>query len=187
MLAMIIMGVGPLQLIPQIRARFPALHRGLGRTYMLAAVTSSIAGLYLTWARPLVNPLSGDIGTSLGGVLVIIFAPIALRHAIARDIPRHRRWALRLFIVASDVWFVRVDAFLRSLLPGGGEITGPMSDVWNIAKHLLPLAVLELYFRARDGSNARVRWGMVAGLFALTMLMGAGIAAVATRLWLPRM
>ena len=43
LIAIILLGGGPLQLIPQIRARFPAFHRALGRTYMLTAVTSAAA------------------------------------------------------------------------------------------------------------------------------------------------
>jgi Predicted membrane protein (DUF2306) len=89
LLAVIIMGGGPLQFIPQIRAHFPVFHRWLGRTYMLTAVASSIAGLYLIWTRPLFGSLVNNIGASLDGVLIIVFAAIALRYAIAREIRTH--------------------------------------------------------------------------------------------------
>ncbi len=42
---------GAIQLVPQIRKRFPAFHRWNGRVYMLTAVTLSVAGLYMTWVR----------------------------------------------------------------------------------------------------------------------------------------
>ena len=64
LLAVIIMGGGPLQLIPQIRSHFPAFHRWLGRTYMLTAVASSLAGLYLIWTRPLFGSLVNSLKIS---------------------------------------------------------------------------------------------------------------------------
>lgn len=191
LLAVIIIGGGPLQLIPQIRARFPAFHRWLGRTYMLTAVASSIAGLYLIWTRPLFGSLVNNIGTSLDGVLIIVFAAIALRYAIARDIRNHRRWALRLFMVVSAVWFIRIGMNVWVSLAGGVGVdretfTGPAVVAWHFAQYLLPLAVLELYFRARDSANVQGRYAMAIGLLALTILMGIGIFGNSVK-WLDRL
>lgn len=192
LLAVIILGGGPLQLIPQIRSRFPTFHRWLGRTYMLTAVASSLAGLYLIWTRPLFGALITNIATSLDGVLIVVFAAIALRYAIARDIRTHRRWALRLFMVTSSVWFLRVGFRTWDLLTGGAGIneetfTGPFVYAWHFGQYLLPLAVLELYFRARDSANPRHRSAMATGLFALTILMSIGIVQAAKNSWLPRL
>jgi len=191
LIAIIIMGGGPLQLVPQIRARFPAFHRWVGRTYMLTAVASSIAGLYLIWTRPLFGSLLNNIGTSLDGVLIIVFAAIALRYAIARDIRTHRRWALRLFMVVSSVWFIRIGMNLWMFLTGGAGVdretfTGPAVAAWHFAQYLLPLAVLEFYFRARDSANVWGRYAMAMGLLALTTLMGIGIFRVSAK-WLTRL
>ena len=191
-LAVIIIGGGPLQLIPQVRARYPTFHRWLGRTYMLAAVTSSIAGLYLIWTRPLFGSLLSNIGTSIDGVLIIVFAGIALRYAIARDIRTHRRWALRLFMVASGVWFLRVGLNLWLFLTGGVGVdfktfTGPFIDFNSFAQFLLPLAALELYFHSRDRAGAQGQFAMATGIFGLTILMGIGIFAAAMNMWLPRL
>ena len=191
MLAVVIMGAGPLQLIPQIRARFPVFHHWTGRSYILAAVTSSVAGLYLIWTRPIFGDLVNNIGTSIDGVLVIAFAAIALRYAMARDIRNHRRWALRLFMVASAVWFLRVGTRLWVYLTGGVGIdsetfTGPFVVVAHYGQYLLPLAVLEVYLRARDGDNARFKLATATGLSVLTILMGIGIFLVATNSWFQR-
>ena len=190
--AVIIMGGGPLQLIPQIRARFPTFHHWLGRTYMLTAVASAAIGLYLIWTRPLFGSLVNNIGTSLDGVLIIVFAAVALRYAIARDIRTHRRWALRLFLVVSSVWFIRIGFRVWDFLTGGIGIddktfSGPFVAVWHFGQYLLPLAVLELYFLARDNDNPRGRYAMAMGLFALTILMGIGIYQVTLSSWLPRL
>ncbi len=192
LLAVIILGGGPLQLVPQIRARFPTFHRWLGRTYLLTGVTSAAAGLYLIWTRPLFGAAITNIATSIDGVLIIVFAAIALRYAIARDIRTHRRWALRLFMVTSSVWFLRVGFQVWTLLTGGAGIdeksfTGPFIYVWTFGQYLLPLAVLELYFRARDSANPNHRTAMAAGLSALTVLMAIGIFQAAKNSWLPRL
>jgi hypothetical protein len=192
LLAFVIMVGGPLQLVPQIRARHPAFHRRVGRTYMTATAAASLAGLYLIWTRPLFGPLSNNIATSLDGVLVIVFAAIALRHAIARDIRAHRRWALRLFMVASSVWFLRVGFRVWEFLTGGVGIdeqtfSGPFVVTWHFGQFLLPLAILELYFRARDAADPRARVVMAAGLAAVTVLMTIGIILVATNSWLARL
>jgi hypothetical protein len=57
LLAAIVIGGGPLQLIPAIRRRLPRFHHWLGRSYVLAAVISSVGGLYMTWAMS----SSGDV------------------------------------------------------------------------------------------------------------------------------
>jgi uncharacterized membrane protein len=192
LLAVIILGGGPLQLVPQIRARFPTFHRWLGRTYMLTAVASSVAGLYLIWTRPLFGPLVTNIATSVDGVLIIVFAAVALRHAIVRDIRTHRRWALRLFMVASSVWFLRVGFRAWDFLTGGigvdpDEFGGPFVVAWHFGQYLLPLAVLELYFRARDSGKAQHRFAMALGLVAITILTGIGTILATTNSWLPRL
>ncbi|MGH8241982.1 MAG: DUF2306 domain-containing protein [Steroidobacteraceae bacterium] len=191
-LAIVIMSVGPLQMLPQIRGRFPILHHWMGRSYILAAVTASVAGLYLIWSRPIFGPLSNNIATSLDGVLIVSFAAIALRHAIARDIATHRRWALRLFMVASSVWFLRIGFRLWDFLTGGVGIdeksfSGPFVVTWHFGQFLLPLAILELYFRARDSEDPRARAAMAGGLFMISILMGIGAFLVATNSWLARL
>jgi hypothetical protein len=193
-LAVIVTGFGSLQLVPQIRARFPAFHRWNGRVFMTTAVVISIAGLYMTWIRAGGSSLgnfSTQMGVSISGVLVLIFAALALRYAIARDIKTHRRWALRLFMVVSTVWFSRLMLWGWVLLTGGVGIdfktfTGPTLVIVNFAQWIVPLAVLELYLRTQENAGARGKLAMAAGLFVLTLLMGAGIVGATKIIWLPK-
>ena len=106
-LAAIITVGGPLQLIPQVRARAPTFHHWNGRVYLLAAFVASISGLYMVWTRGAVGGMIMHISISINAILILICAAMALRFAIARDIATHRRWALRLFLVVSGVWFRR--------------------------------------------------------------------------------
>ena len=125
-------------------------------------------------------------------MLVVTFAAIALRHAIARDIRTHRRWALRLFMVASGVWFLRIGFRVWGFLTGGIGIdeetfSGPFVIIWHYGQFLLPLAVLELYYRAQDSGDARARLAMAGGLVTITILSAIGIFLVATNSWLARL
>jgi uncharacterized membrane protein len=191
LLTIILLGGGPLQLLPQIRARFPAFHRWLGRTYLLTAAASASAGLYLIWTRPLFGPLVTNIATSIDGALIIVCACFAVRYAIARDIRNHRRWALRLFMVVSGVWFLRIGFRTWDLLTGGIGVDdegfgGPFLVAWHYGQFLLPLAILELYFRARASSSARHGYAMAAGLVVVAVLMAIGIYQATLNSWLPR-
>src|SRR5438445_286 len=116
--AVFIMLAGALQLIPGVRNRFPVFHRWNGRIYMLTAVSLSIAGLYMTWFRGSVGDIFQHLGSSLNAVLIMLSAGMALRYAVARDFKIHRQWALRLFLVASASWFLRLMFFLTLLLFG---------------------------------------------------------------------
>lgn len=192
-LAAVIMGGGPLQLIPRIRARFPTFHRWNGRLYMLTVFVTSVTGLYMIWTRGSISGLLGDITISLNAVLVILFAALALRSAIVRNFNAHRRWALRLFLVASGVWFFRVGLMLWLFIhkaPVGFDpetFRGPFLTFLGFAQFLLPLAVLEIYFWARDRADTLGRTVTAGGLFVLTIGMGVGIFAATMGMWLPRL
>jgi len=188
-----IIAAGQIQLVPQIRSKLPRLHRYSGWFYMIASLVVSAAGLYLSWSRPdEIGNLVTKLGTSLGGVLAFIFVPLALYYAIKRDFAAHRRWALRLFMVVSAVWFLRLMIFGWFMTTGGIGIdpktfTGPFLNVAHYAQVLLPLAVLELYFWAQKPRNKAHR-GKVAGVvFLMTACMAVGVFSVTLGFWLPRM
>ena len=189
--AVIIILAGAVQLVPQIRNRFPRFHRWNGRLYMLSAFTLSTAGLYMMWIRGSIADASQRWGFTLNVVLLWLCVAMAVRYAIARDFRTHRRWALRLFLVVSASWFFRAGLFLSFLLfrsPVGFDpntFTGPFLTFMSFAMFLFPLAFLELYFRAQDRGGAPWRMAMAAGLAVLTLAMGAGILAAAGAVWIP--
>jgi uncharacterized membrane protein len=189
--AVIIILAGMFQLIPQIRNRFPVFHRWNGRLYIVTAFTISIAGLYMMWIRGSVGDLPQHLGASLMAVLIMLCAAMALRHALARDFKTHRRWALRLYLVVSASLFIRAGIFLSTFLNHGpfgfdpATFTGPFLTFITFAQYLLPLAVLELYFRAQDRPGASRRIAMAAGLIALTVALGVGILVVSMAVWVP--
>lgn len=189
--AAFLMLAGALQLVPQVRSRFPVFHRWNGRVYMLTAVILSVAGLYMTWIRGSVGDASQHLGSTLNAVLIWLFAAMALRYALARDFRTHRRWALRLFLVVSASFFIRIMLFLSFLVFKGpigfdpSTFTGPFLTFLAFGQYLIPLVVLELYFRTQDHHGALRRMAMAGLLFGLTLVMGAGLFAVTMATWMP--
>ena len=192
LLAFVITVGGPLQLIPALRRRFPAAHRWNGRLYLLTAVVVSLGGLYMVWTRGTAGGDAMRIGISLNGVLIVAAAALTLRFAIARRIDVHRRWAMRTFILVSGVWFFRVGMMAWILANQGpvglgDDFDGPFVRFWAYGCYLLPLAVLELYLRARDNRGPLFRWAMVGALSGLALVTALGVFGAAAGMWLPRM
>ena len=110
----------------------------------------------------------------------MICAAMTLRHAMARRIDVHHRWALRTFMVMSGVWFLRVIyAYIGVLtqgeiLPGiARDMSGPLDLVISFSSYLLPLAMLELYFAAKRSPGAAAKLA-TAGL----VLIAAGATSI---------
>lgn len=189
--AVVIILAGALQFVPQVRDRFPAVHRWIGRMYMLSAFTLTTAGLFMQWMRESFGDLWLRIGATLNVVLIWVCAAMALRYAISRDFKAHRRWALRLFLVVSAAWLFRIGFYLSLLVfqgPFGFDPTtfkGPFLTFMGFAQWAVPLVVLELYFLAQARPGAVRRIAMASTLFVLTLAMGAGIFAVSAFVWVP--
>jgi tetratricopeptide (TPR) repeat protein len=159
---------------------------------MLTAATTGVAGLYMTWIRGSIGDLPQHIGSSLSAILIWLCAAMALRYAMARDFTSHRRWALRLFLVVSAAWFYRLVFFLMLLIfqrPVGFDpttFTGPFPTFMSFGQYLVPLGIVEIYFRAQARRGALGRMATAALLFVITIAMGAGIFAVTMAVWLPQ-
>ena len=184
---------GALQLIPKIRSRVPVFHRWNGRFYVVMALTMGVSGLYLLFSgRKVVGDFTQHLAFGINGVLILLCAALAWRYAVARDFKTHRRWALRLFLVVSGVWFFRVGLMFWLLINKGpvgfdpATFQGPFITFLSLAQYLLPLGVLEIYLRTQDRAGALGRFATGAGLFALTLVMGLGIVGATMTMWAPR-
>ncbi|MEX2964138.1 DUF2306 domain-containing protein [Microbulbifer sp. TYP-18] len=183
-----------LQLAPQVRRRWPRFHRWNGRFYLLSAVIMSLGGLYLVWSResPKGSPIQ-DVAISINALLILACAAAALHFARGKRFEQHKRWALRLFLVVSGVWFFRVGLTFWLLVNQGPvgfdpkTLTGPFVVFLGFAQYLLPLALLEAYFRAGDSHSSYARLSMSACLGLFTLITATGIFAAAMMLWLPRL
>lgn len=168
---------GTLQLIPQVRARAPRLHRWTGRSFLVAAMAASLVGLMMTWGRGTTDSIPNAVAISLDGVLILAFGGLAWRTAMQRRFADHRRWAMRTFMVANGVWFLRLGVVAWGMIcqvAGVKPHMGTFFDIWNFGAYLVPLAALELYFLAQRGGPG-LKAATAGGLVALTLLMALGI------------
>jgi uncharacterized membrane protein len=172
---------GALQLIPQVRKHAPVFHRWNGRIFLVTVSALSLSGFYLVWVRGPRPDTLAELSTSLNGLLILAFAFLALKAVRARNLVVHRRWAMRLYLVANAQWFLRVGVFtyfaVNQMLGTQASFTDWFPRFWTFGCYLAPLAVLEVYFRARRSSSPLARGAVAAALVATTLLMGVGIAA----------
>lgn len=185
--ALLLTAIGVMQLIPALRRRAPAVHRTLGRVFMVGAALGTVSGFYLVWVKGTVGGFAMHFAISLNGLFILAFAWLAWRDARARRFAEHRRWALRLFMAVNGVWFFRVGLMLWLMIwqaPVGFDpktFTGPFVYALSFAQFLLPLAVLELYLRARG--RARV---LTLTVVLLSLATAVGIAGATMGMWFPR-
>lgn len=184
---------GALQLTTGVRRLFPMFHRWNGRAYLLSAFVMSLGGLVMVWTRGGPGGQLQHVAISINALLILLCGAMALRHALARRFDMHRRWALRLFLVVSGVWFFRIGLMLWIVVNRGPvgfdpvTFSGPFLTILSFAQYLLPLAVLELYFRAQRSTMAGTHAAMAASLMALTLVTAGGVAAATMLMWLPRL
>ena len=81
--------IGPFQFLTNVRARRPALHRWMGRTYVAACLTAGVAGL-ATAPFASGGPIAG-FGFGILAILWIAATAGAWRAALKRDFALHRR------------------------------------------------------------------------------------------------
>lgn len=192
-LALIILGLGPLQFVPKIRSGFRKFHRWNGRVYVTTGLITSLFGLYMVWVRGSHGDLIQHIGITGDALLIMIFAVITLRHAISRSFIKHNRWAFRLFLVMNAVWFFRIGLMFWIHINNGPvgfdpvAFEGPFLSFWTFGQYLLPLFFAELYFKALDIKSVKVQYAMAVTLIFLAIITGMGIYAATKMLWLPVM
>ena len=189
--AFFVMASGCLQFIPRLRVRYPRFHRVNGRLYMAAGIMVSAAGVYMTWFRSSIGDVSQHLGSTLNAVLIWLFAAIAIRYAIRRDIAAHRRWALRFFVVLSASFFIRLMfsvVFVIAGRPIGLDpttFTGWLPTTLTYAQYLVPLAVLELYLHAQRNPGTARSFVAAGVLFVMTLATAGGVVMMTFGNWLP--
>ena len=182
-LAAIITLGGALQLVPWLRTRAARFHRWNGRLFMAVASAISLDGLYLVWVRRSSTDPIGAIAITGNAALITGFVVLAWRTVLARDLAAHRRWALRSYMVANGQWFFRIGVFGVMLV--ARPALKPFFVFWTFGCYLVPLAMLEIYLRARDNAPPAGRLAVASGLVMLAILTGVGTIGVYLKAWRP--
>ncbi|AOY80091.1 DUF2306 domain-containing protein [Moorena producens JHB] len=113
----------------------------------------SLGGLFFILTKHTVGGLPMDIGFSLYGVLILLWATLTYKNARDQEFDSHRRWALRLFALGISSWLYRVEYSLWALLNGGlvghnfDTWDGPLDYVMDFFFYIPTLLVCEFYIR----------------------------------------
>jgi Predicted membrane protein (DUF2306) len=185
---------GPLQIIPQIRERFPKFHRYLGRVFIPLAVLMALDGLTMRFMHGFEKRTFQSINISIQAITIIIFAISAYKTARKRDFINHKIWAIRLFLVVSGVWFFRVGLMGWILIMGSPvgidmkAFDGPFLWFLSFFVYTLPiqLIVFEMILYAQKAKNKGFTIFTTITVFLFTIIMSIGIAGATMGLWLPR-
>ena len=182
--------LGPVQLISPIRRAAPALHRRLGRAYVLAAGVAGAGGLGFILARGTIGGPVMDFGFGLYGLLVVAAAGLTWRRARARRWDAHRAWAIRLFALVIGSWLYRMEYGFWFLTAGRightGDFTGWFDAVMAFGFYLPNLVVAELFIRARRWpANSVLASAAVTGLAAASLFVVVATWVFTTDYWGP--
>ncbi len=193
LLTVVVVLGGLIQLLPPLRRHAPVLHRWNGRLYLLTAVALALGGTVMMLTRGTVGGVWQQVGTVVNGGVVVLCAAMAWRYARARRFDLHRRWALRLFLSVSGVWFFRIGLMAWLALfraPVGFDpksFSGPFLTALAFGQFVVPLLVLELVLRAQASRRPGLQAAATALLVALSLVTALGIGAAALGMWWPRM
>jgi len=144
--------LAPVQLIGPLRRRAPAVHRWSGRALALSAGIAGLGGLvYIARAGTVGGPAM-SAAFALYGACLLVAAGQAVRHARAGRFSAHRRWALRLAVLALASWIYRLHYALWVIATDGAAMADDFSGAFdrvNIWAFFLPyLLALEALFAA---------------------------------------
>ena len=176
----IILILGCIQLIDNVRLKYPTVHRWLGRLYVLAALGVAVGGLVFIFAKGTIGGLVMDIGFTGYGVLTLLAAIATIRFARSRDFEPHRAWAIRLFALAIGSWLYRMDYgfwfLLTDRLGHTEDFRGPFDYFMAFFFYLPNLLVAEIFI----GHYQIVKTRLAKGIAALVLCMGTVFLILAT-------
>lgn len=149
----IILLLGSIQLVDRVRLKYPAVHRWIGRLYLVSSLLASIGGLAFIAMRGTVGGTMMDIGFSLYGILMLLATVLTYRYAVTGQFERHYAWALRLYALAIGSWLYRMDYGFWTLLTGGlgraGNFSGPFDQIMDFFFYVPNLLVAEIFIRVK--------------------------------------
>jgi Predicted membrane protein (DUF2306) len=143
--------IGPLQFLSRLRARFPTLHRWIGRTYAASCMIGGAAGFVLALGAS-TGPIS-MIGFGSLAIFWIVTTVLAWRRAMQGRFIEHRAWMMRSFALTFAAVTLRLYLPLSMLL-----LHVHFVDAYRAISFLcwVPnLLIVELYLRNTTLFNSR--------------------------------
>jgi uncharacterized membrane protein len=91
--------LAPFQLWPGLRARRPALHRLMGRITAAIGAGMAVSGIAIVYTAP-DRQVSERIFMTVFFAAYLAFLALGVRAAVARSIPAHQAWMVRMVATA---------------------------------------------------------------------------------------
>lgn len=107
--------VVPLQLLPAVRKRWPAVHRWLGRLYVVSCTVGGVAGALLAFGSA-----AGPVATAGFGLLALGWLTTTLTGWMAarrKQFAMHREWMIRSFALTFAAVTLRIYLAILPTLP----------------------------------------------------------------------
>lgn len=186
----IILVLGCIQLLKGIRTRYPAVHRWLGRLYVLSALLTAIGGLVFIFVKGTIGGSIMNVAFALYGILMFGAAVQTIRYARAGDYESHRAWAIRLFALAIGSWLYRMDYGFWFLFTDGlghaSDFSGPFDYFMDFWFYLPNLLVAEIFI----GRRATLQSNVAKILATILTFLATAFLVLATyyftvKLWAP--
>lgn len=132
---------GPFQFWEELRKKRRALHRALGKTYLLAIAVSSPCALYLSFATAPVLGRSYAMSLHVWASVWMVATFLAYRYATQKKFKLHEEWAARSYLVT----LAFVLSALLGKVPALSELSADLFwGTWSV-----PLVVYDVVLSAR--------------------------------------
>jgi uncharacterized membrane protein len=116
------------QFFPQLRKKWPGIHRNLGKLYVLAVMISGFSGLLIAFFA------TGGYISALGfGSLAVLWIYTTLKAYMAirkHELPAHQRWMIRSYALCFAAVTLRIYLPLTVMVAGMEFITAYRMIAW---------------------------------------------------------
>ena len=148
--------ISPIQVWKAVRSRSITRHRWMGRACLASSLITGVPTLYLA-TRVIDNGLAEDVLVVVAALLWILSAVLTWYYAWTKQIPRHRRWAVRFTVLTHSVpvgsRIVGTLLYLSWGRPSAWSIDPPASShprlfpwmIWITVLTLIPLCEVFVY------------------------------------------
>lgn len=137
---------GPAQFVRALRHRFGALHRVLGRIFVLSGAIIGLSGLSILVQVTSIRTPPADIARGLFGLALLVALALAMAAIRDRDFLRHRAWVIRAYAVGMGLGTVAL-VFIPIYIVTGQPPIGLTSDILFVASWVLTIAFAEVVIR----------------------------------------
>jgi uncharacterized membrane protein len=144
--------LGPWQFVRKLRARRPAVHRWMGRTYVLACTVGGAAGGSIALFSQ-AGPIAG-VGFLCLAIVWVFATLMGWAAALRGDYITHQRWMIRSFALTLAAVTLRIYLPLGIMLNHGDFYTPYRAIAWLC--WVPNLVVAELWLRSRVPTLATV-------------------------------